>query len=200
MKKNIFTLFSLYLFVTALSSSSMAEQTFNQIIQPEAPAIECKTSNVVLTADAKEESTFAKTKSATKNAAKKAALATKQATKKTADTTKSVTKKTIDGTKDVIDNVNPAKTYTKEELEESAAIKKLKDEKKEINSAYDSRIKDVKAKIKSTENNSSLSEYQRRNKVYKLNKELENLEKERDNYIKEYNSKIEQAREIKRQN
>lgn len=136
----------------------------------------------------------------TKQIAQKTVDVTKNAADKTASATKKATRNTIDGTKDFVDSVNPARPLTKEDLDAASALKTLKSEKKEINSAFKSRIKDVDAKIKSAENTTSVSDVQKRNLIYELNKEKNKLEREKASYIEKYDQKIEVAKQNKRGN
>lgn len=131
-----------------------------------------------------------KTVQATKKATKKTVDVTKDATKKTIQTTKDVTDKTIDGAKDVIDNLNPNKQVSLEELETSASIKTLKNQRNEIKSAYNSRIKDINAQIKAAENSTTITDVQKQNKIYTLNKEKIALIEQRNKEVNTYNEKI----------
>ena len=140
----------------------------------------------------------AKSANDTKNATNKAITATKSATNKAVTATKNAAQKTVDGTKDVIDTINPNKSVTKEGLEAEATIKTLKNERNQIKSAYNSRIKDVNAKIKATKNYTSISDTQKQSRIYSLNKEKTALTNERDEYISNYNKKIETAKAKKR--
>ena len=126
----------------------------------------------------------------TKNFANKTVTATKNAAKKTAESTKNITNKAVENTKDFIDELPPAKEITVENLEKEAKIKTLKNERNELKAAYNSRIKDTKAKITAAENSTLLNDVQRQNKVYTLNKQKAELEKERDNAVLNYNSQI----------
>ncbi len=134
----------------------------------------------------------------TKQTTNKAVKATKETTSKAVTATKNAAQKTVDNTKDVIDNINPNKPVTKAGLEADANIKTLKNEKKELKSAYNSRIKDVDAKINAVQNYSDLTEVQKQNKVYSLQKEKAALEKEKDEYMEKYDTKIETAKTKKR--
>lgn len=140
----------------------------------------------------------AKSANDTKNATNKAITATKEATNKAVNATKNAAQKTVDGTKDVIDNINPNKPVTKEGLEAEATIKTLKNERNQIKSAYNSRIKDVNAKIKATENSTLINDTQRQSRIYALNKEKAALANERDEYVAKYNKRIETAKAKKR--
>lgn len=131
-----------------------------------------------------------KTADTTKTATDKTVTATKSATTKAVDATKSAANKTVEGTKDIIDNLNPNKSVTLEELETSASVKTLKNERDEIKAAYNSKIKDVNAQIKAAESSTTISDVQRRNKIYTLNKEKTALTEERDKVVLEYNNKI----------
>lgn len=131
-----------------------------------------------------------KTVKATKDVTQKTVEATKKATNKTVTATKNIKDKTVDGTKEIIDNLNPNKPVTVEGLEKEAALKTLKNEKKELTAAYNSRIKDVKAKIKATENSTVLSDVDRQYQIHSLNKQKQTLEEERDLAIEKYNNKI----------
>lgn len=131
-----------------------------------------------------------KTVKATKQATKKTVEVTKKATDRTVTTTKTLKDKTVDGTKEIIDNLNPNKPVTLEGLEKEAAIKTLKNEKKELTAAYNSRIKDIKAKIKAAENSTVMSDVEKQYQIHSLNKQKESLEEERDLAIEKYNNKI----------
>ncbi len=141
------------------------------------------------TADSTKEITD-KTVSATKSATKKTVNSTKEITDKTVKSTKGFTDKTVDGTKEFFENINPNKQVTVESLENKAQIKTLKNERNELKSAYNSRIKDIEAKIKLTQVSSNLSETQRQNRIYNLNKEKEELINTRDKAVENYNNKI----------
>lgn len=142
----------------------------------------------------------AATKSAkdTKTATNKAITTTKSATNKAVTATKNATQKTVDGTKDIIDNINPNKPVTKAGLEAEATIKTLKNERNQIKSAYNSRIKDINAKIKATENSTAINDTQRQSRIYSLNKEKAALVNERNEYVEKYNKRIEAAKAKKR--
>ncbi len=131
-----------------------------------------------------------KTIKATKSATKKTVKATKSATNKTVKATKKFTEKTVDGTKDIIDNLNPNKPVTLEGLEKNAKIKTLKNERNELKSAYNSRIKDTKAKIKATEKSTVITDVERQDRIHTLSKQIEELTRERDDAIKKYNDDI----------
>ena len=94
----------------------------------------------------------------------------------------------------MIDNLNPNKPVTLESLEKSATIKTLKIERDTKKAAYNSKIKDIKAQIKAAEYSTTLSEVERQNKIYMLNKEKEALTEQRDLEVKEYNNKIDEIR------
>ncbi len=144
------------------------------------------------------QSNSSKALEATKTTAKKTIRTTKKATNKAIQATKEAAQKTADNTKDLFDTINPNKTVTKEDLEYNANIKTLKNEKKELNSAYKSRIKDIDAKIKATQQYSNLTQAQKQNRVYTLQKEKMILEKERLGYINKYDKRIEAAKARKR--
>ena len=132
---------------------------------------------------------------ATKKGYKKTVEATKKGYNKTVIATKTFTDKTVENTKEAFENINPNKPVTLEGLEGKAKIKTLKNERKELKSAYNSRIKDINAKIKLTEKSTSMSDAQRQNKVYTLNKEKADLILQRDAAVKKYDSKIKIAKE-----
>lgn len=132
-----------------------------------------------------------KAMTATKDAADKTVSATKKATQKTVTATKDFTEKTVDGAKDVINNLNPNKPVTLEELENESQIRILKNERKGLKSAYNSRIKDLDAKIKAAEKSTTLSSTQKQNTVHSLNKEKINLINQRDKAIEKYDKRIE---------
>ena len=131
-----------------------------------------------------------KTVKATKNAAKKTTEKTKDVTDKTVQATKNFTDKTADSTKGLIDDLNPNKPVTLEGLETKAQIKTLKNEKKELKAAYNSRIKDINAKVKAAEKSTVISDVQRQNKIYNLNKEKQELELQKDAAIEKYDTEI----------
>lgn len=131
-----------------------------------------------------------KTAEDTKNITKKTVAKTKSAAKKTAEGTKTIKDKTVNGTKNIIDDINSQREVTAENLEKQASIKTLKNEQKALKSAYNSRIKDIKAKIKSTEQSTSLSDAQRQNKIYNYEKQIIDLEQQRDSAIKKYDARI----------
>ncbi len=126
---------------------------------------------------------------------KKATDKTVKATKKATESTKEFTEKTIDETKDFIDNINPNKPVTVEGLEKKSAIKTLKNERNELKAAYNSRIKDIDAKIKLTEISTDMTQAQRQNRIYNLNKEKQEIINARESAIEKYNSQIKKLRE-----
>ena len=160
-----------------------------------------------------------KTVEGTKNITQKTVDGTKKLTKKTVKATKNLTEKTYSkdyyleqykmlskedmavlflgkvNTKKVIDNLNPNKPITFEKLQSESDIKIIKVEKKQKKAAYNSRIKDINAQIKATEQSTILSETQKQNKIYKLNKEKAALIYQRDKEINNYNLRIERIKE-----
>ncbi|MBQ3640578.1 hypothetical protein II906_01395 [bacterium] len=143
-----------------------------------------------------------KTADVTKKDTNKVVTGTKNAAHKTAEVTKNAADKTVTGTKNAvkntkgaIENLNPNREVTLEELEYKAQIKTLKNEKKEIFAAYTSRIKDTKAKINAINNSGTMTEVQKRDAIYELEKEQKSLEEERDNAIKKYNEQIAKIKE-----
>lgn len=133
---------------------------------------------------------YHKSVEATKDFTDKTVKATKKGYNKTVEATKDFTDKTIDSTKEAFDNLNPNKPVTLEELEVTATIKTLKNEKKEKKAAYKSRIKDIKAQITAAEASTTITEVQRQNKIYTLNREKEALENQLDLAMLEYDNKI----------
>lgn len=131
---------------------------------------------------------------ATKKFTKKAVKATKNATKKSVDATKDFTKKSVDATKDAFENMNPNKPVTLEELQGKSKIKTLKAEKKELKAAYNSRIRDIDAKIKATEKSTILTDVQRQNTIYTLNKEKAEIQAQRDSAIDRYDKRIKELK------
>ena len=127
---------------------------------------------------------YNKTVKATKKGYNKTVEATKKGYKKTVSATKDFTGKTVENTKEAFENINPNKPVTLEDLEGKAKVKTLKNERKELKSAYNSRIKDINAKIKLTEKSTSMSDVQRQNKIYTLNKEKADLILQRDAAVK----------------
>lgn len=132
-----------------------------------------------------------KTIEVTKDATDKTVKATKKATKKTVEATKNFTDKTVEETKDFVENLNPNREVTAEGLENEATIKTLKNERNELKAAYNSRIKDINARIKSTERSTTISDVQKQNQIYSLNKQKKELISQRDKAIEKYNHKIE---------
>ena len=212
MKKVILLLAVSVLIINMYNQDVQAQQTPEPVVKIEIPATSPESNPVVsdlshaekaieATKDATDKTIKAtksatkKTVNATKNATKKTVKATKTATKKTVETTKEITDKTVEGTKDLIDNLNPNKPVTLEGLETEAQIKTLKNERNELKSAYNSRIKDVKAKIKAAEKSTTLSDVQRQNKIYTLNKEKQELELQRDAAVEKYNNRIKKIKE-----
>lgn len=132
-----------------------------------------------------------KTVDATKDFTDKAVKSTKDATKKTVDATKDFTNKTVENTKEILENINPNRPITLEGLEAKAEIKTLKNERNELKAAYNSRIKDINAKIKAAEKSTTNTDVQRQSKIYTLNKEKSELIEKRDKMIQRYNDEIE---------
>ena len=137
---------------------------------------------------------YEKTSKATKEFAEKTGESAKNTYNKTAEATKSFADKTVENTKEVITNLNPNKPVTLEGLEKDAKIKILKSQKKELKAAYNSRIKDMKAKVKATNSSLTLSEVQKQHKIYTLNKEIDSLKNQRNQIVKEYNAKIKEIK------
>ena len=133
--------------------------------------------------------------SGTKTLTQKTVETTKSAAKKTAAETKNITNKAIENTKDIIDDINISKEVTFENLEKEASIKKLKNEKKALKSAYNSRIKDTKAKIKQTQQSTIISDVQKQNKIYKYEKQIDDLELQKESAIKKYNARISELKQ-----
>ena len=140
-------------------------------------------------------STTKKAVKSTKDITDKTVTATKKGYHKTIDTTKDLTDKTKESAKDVLDSLNPNKPVTLEGLEAESEIRILKNEKNGLKSAYNSRIKDIDAKIKAAEKATNISDVQKRNKVYTLNKEKLELINQRDAAMAKYNKNIEKAKE-----
>lgn len=182
---------------------AFANETGNQeVITIEIPAnqietIDVKYKNQTPSATSKFKDSTNKTVSKTKEVTEKTVTATKKATKKTIQSTKDFTNKTVDNTKEIIDNLNPNKPVTLESLEASASVKKLKIERDTKKAAYNSKIKDIKAQIKAAEYSTTLTEAERQNKVYTLNKEKTSLIEQRDDIVKEYNDKISEIKNNK---
>ena len=126
----------------------------------------------------------------TKDATDKTVKATKKATKKTIKATKDVTNKTVEETKDFVENLNPNREVTAEGLENEATIRTLKNERNELKAAYNSRIKDINARIKATEKSTKLSDVQKQSQIYSLNKQKKDLISQRDKAVERYNHKI----------
>lgn len=140
---------------------------------------------------------FRKTKEATKDFAKKTSETTKAGYENTKEATKSFADKTVENTKEVFSNLNPNKPVTLEGLEKDAKIKILKSERNELKAAYNSRIKDTKAKVKLTQASTTMTEVEKQNKTYKLNKEIKALQQQRDNAVYQYNAKIKEIKNRK---
>lgn len=157
---------------------------------------ESKTSKAI---EATKEATD-KTVEATKKGYKKTVEATKKGYKKTVKATKEFTNKTVESTKDAFENMNPNKPVTIDDLQGKAKVKTLKNEKKELKAAFNSRIKDIDAKVKLAEKSTTMSDAQRQNTVYVLNKEKADLILQRDTAMKKYDSKIKAAKnELKKE-
>lgn len=179
--------------LTANNVEVMAETNRPEpVIKIEVPADEIKSIDV----NYKNETPSATSKAleTTKKATKKTIDTTKEVTEKTVTATKKVTKKTVDGTKDIIDNLNPNKPVTVENLQKEAAIKTLKNERNELKSAYNSRIKDINAKIKATQNSTTISTVEKQDRIYNLNKQKAEIELQRDNSVTSYNLRIQELK------
>ncbi len=137
---------------------------------------------------------FHKTKKATKEFAKKTSESTKAGYENTKEATKNFADKTVENTKEALNNLNPNKPVTLEGLEKEAKIKILKSERNELKAAYNSRIKDLKAKVKLTQNSTTMNDVQKQNRIYKLNKDIKALELQRDNAVYQYNAKIKEIK------
>ncbi len=196
--KNIIAAIGLIIFITAVYAGSAdadaADAKSKPVIKIEIPASEVNRINVSY----ETQNNSSKALETTKVTAKKTVNTTKKATNKAIQATKEAAQKTADNTKDLIETINPNKPVTKEELEYSANLKTLKNEKKQLDSAYKSRIKDIDAKIKATQDYTDLTEVQKQNRVYLLQKQKAQLDKERLDYINKYNKQIEKAKAKKR--
>ena len=188
MKKLLFTLIFCAFFINVYNSEAQAKE---EVVTIEIPASEIDTIDVKYEKPKQTSSKTTEAMNATKKAANKTVSATKDATKKTVDATKDFTEKTVDGAKDIINNLNPNKPVTLEELETKSQIRILKNERKGLKSAYNSRIKDIDAKIKATENATNLSTVQKQTRVHSLNKEKLDLINKRDSAMEKYDKKIE---------
>ena len=157
---------------------------------------ESKTSKAI---EATKEATD-KTVEATKKGYKKTVEATKKGYKKTVKATKDFTSKTVESTKGAFENMNPNKPVTIDDLQSKSKIETLKNEKKELKAAFNSRIKDIDAKVKLAEKSTTMSDAQRQNTVYVLNKEKADLILQRDAAIKKYDNQIKTAKnELKKE-
>ncbi len=188
MKKLLFTLIFCAFFINVYNIEAQAKE---EVVTIEIPASEIDTIDVKYEKPKQTSSKTTEAMNATKKAANKTVSATKDATKKTVDATKDFTEKTVDGAKDIINNLNPNKPVTLEELETKSQIRILKNERKGLKSAYNSRIKDIDAKIKATENATNLSTVQKQTRVHSLNKEKLDLINKRDSAMEKYDKKIE---------
>ena len=135
MKKIFFTLVFCAFFINVYNIDVQAKE---DMVTIKIPASEIDTIDVK----------YEKPKQPTTTKTSKAVTATKDAANKTVNATKDFTEKTVDGAKDIINNLNPNKPVTLEELETKSQIRILKNETKGLKSAYNSRIKDIDAKIK----------------------------------------------------
>ena len=133
----------------------------------------------------------------TSSVADKAIEATKSAAKKTAEGTKNITIKTVESTIDFLEDISMSGDVTVENLEKQASIKKLKYEKRALKSEYNSRIKDIKAKMKATEKSTMISDVQRQNKIYQYEKQILDLEQKRDSAMKKYDARIKDLKDKK---
>ncbi len=185
MKKLLFILASSLIVLCSVQSISFADGADKTTTEPS------KTSKAI---EATKEATDKAVK-ATKKATNKAVKATKKATKKSVKATKDFTNKTVENTKDAFENMNPNKPVTREDLEGKAKIKTLKNERKELKAAFNSRIKDIDAKVKLAEKSTTMSDAQRQNKVYTLNREKADLILQRDSALKKYDARINEAKE-----
>lgn len=189
MKKSLLILSVLSVVVSA----NIVMANTNTVPMPTAPST--STPSPVIKVDVPaEKNTF---KENVQETTDKAVKATKSFSKKTVESTKKAYEKTkeftseaVDNTKYTFENLNPNKEVTINELKQDAQINTLKNERKELKSAYNSRIKDTKAKIEITELSTQLSDVQRRNRVYVLQKDLADLEKEKKDILAKYDAKI----------
>ena len=223
MKKFVLSL-AIILAVTAVSNINLKSFANDEYVKIEIPASEVESIDVKYekenpsvtekAVDATKDAT-SKTVTATKKGYHKALNATKKGYKKTVESTKDITDKSIKATKkgykktvettkdltgdakDVIDNLNPNKTVTLEDLERKAAIKNLKNERNQKKNAYNSRIKDLKAQIEAAQYSTTITMSQRQNKIYSLTKEKESLTELRDREIAEYNNQIKELKNKK---
>lgn len=200
MKKTLFILTAIFTFMPIINSAEAEDYVKIEIPASSVENIDVNYQKDETAAskaiDATKEATN-KTIKSTKKFTKKTVEATKGFTNKTVKATKELTDKTVDSTKEVIDNLNPNKPVTFEELQAQSDIKILKNERNQKKSAYNSRIKDLNAQIKAAENSTLLSEVQKQNKVYTLNKEKAALIYQRDKEINNYNLRIEKIKNTK---
>ncbi len=198
--KKILTSLTAVLLLSGCSITFADEAAATQpVVTIEIPASQIETIDVKYK-NQKPSNTSSKLKESTNKtveATKKGYEKTKDATIKTWESTKEFTNNAVDNTKDFIDDLNPNKPVTLESLEKSAAIKKLKVERDTKKAAYNSKIRDIKAQIKAAEYSTTLTETQRQNKIYTLNKEKTSLTEQRDTTVKEYNDKIKEIRKTK---
>ena len=190
MKKAIISLFALLAFYGI--NTAVAEETVTPqpVVTIEIPADQVENIDVKYK---NQTSTTEKVKAETNKTISK----TKEMTDKTVKATKKFTKDTVDNTKEAIDNLNPNKPVTLASIEKKAAIKKLKIERDAKKAAYNSKIKDIKAQTTAAEYSTTITDVQRQNKIYTLNKEKQSLIEQRDAAIKEYNAKINEIRNNK---
>lgn len=113
----------------------------------------------------------------------------KKAAHKTAAGTKNIADKTAGKAEDIVNDITFSEVSA-EELEKQASIKTLKNEKKALKAAYNSRIKDTKAKLKAMKKSTVVSSAVKENQIYRYEKQILELENQRDNAVKKYDARI----------
>jgi len=120
----------------------------------------------------------------------------KQAAHTTAEKTKNITEKAVSGAEDIAGDMAFSEV-TAESLEKQASIKTLKNEKKALKAAYNSRIKDTKAKLKAVKKSTVISPAVKENKIFGYEKQILELESRRDSAVKKYDARINKLKENK---
>ena len=183
MKKAIIALAVLFAFCGINVAMAEEETNQQQTVKIEIPAEQVENIDV-----------FYKNQTST---ADKVKAETNKTFSKTVNATKKFTERTVDSTKEAIDNLNPNKPVSLESIEKKAAIRKLKVERDAKKATYNSRIKDIKAQTTAAEYSTTITEVQRQNKIYTLNKEKQELINQRNAVVKSYNEKINEIKNKK---
>ena len=123
------------------------------------------------------------------DAASSVSKSIKKTAHKTAAETKNIAGKTAGRAEDIVNDITFSEVSA-EYLEKQASIKTLKNEKKALKAAYNSRIKDTKAKLKAMKKSTVVSPAVKENQIYSYEKQILELENQRDNAVKKYDARI----------